>query len=164
MFCLADVSCIAKRCLFVVYILLFEGGLEGVERIGAFEECAADDMVGGRQRDGEFVFLRIEFGVLDVREPERLVGYGAFFHHGNRDQVAVDGDFPALSDELACLHDLAHGERQQGESADHEDDRRGSGAQDGHAADADAERIYQGYYPFVSREEKMGVNIKYSAI
>ena len=43
------------------------------------------------------------------------------------------------------LHDLAHGERQQGESADHEDDRRGSGAQDGHAADADAERIYQGY-------------------
>ena len=91
MFCLADVSCIAKRCLFVVYILLFEGGLEGVERIGAFEECAADDMVGGRQRDGEFVFLRIEFGVLDVREPERLVGYGAFFHHGNRDQVAVDG-------------------------------------------------------------------------
>ena len=98
MFCLADVSCIAKRCLFVVYILLFEGGLEGVERIGAFEECAADDMVGGRQRDGEFVFLRIEFGVLDVREPERLVGYGAFFHHGNRDQVAVDGDFPALSD------------------------------------------------------------------
>ena len=28
---------------------------------------------------------------------------------------------------------------------DHEDDRRGSGAQDGHAADADAERIYQGY-------------------
>ena len=56
----------------MVYILLFEGGLEGVERIGAFEECAADDMVGGRQRDGEFVFLRIEFGVLDVREPERL--------------------------------------------------------------------------------------------
>lgn len=82
MFCLADVSCIAKRCLFVVYILLFEGGLEGVERIGAFEECAADDMVGGRQRDGEFVFLRIEFGVLDVREPERLVGYGAFFTTG----------------------------------------------------------------------------------
>lgn len=82
MFCLADVSCIAKRCLFVVYILLFEGGLEGVERIGAFEECAADDMVGGRQRDGEFVFLRIEFGVLDVREPERLVGYGALFTTG----------------------------------------------------------------------------------
>ena len=54
-------------------------------------------------------------------------------------------DPTALSDELACLHDLAHGERQQGESADHEDDRRGSGAQDGHAADADAERIYQGY-------------------
>ena len=118
MFCLADVSCIAKRCLFVVYILLFEGGLEGVERIGAFEECAADDMVGGRQRDGEFVFLRIEFGVLDVREPERLVGYGAFFHHGNRDQVAVDGDFPALSDEVNSELDLKWSEMKSYDEGD----------------------------------------------
>ena len=90
---LFEIPCIAKPCPLMKYPLFAEDGLECVEGIGVFEECTADDVVVGRQRNGELVLLRVEFGVLDVREPERLVGYGAFFHHGDRDSLAVDG-FP----------------------------------------------------------------------
>ena len=58
---LFEIPCTAKPCPLMKYPLFAEDGLECVEGIGVFEECTADDVVVGRQRNGELVLLRVEF-------------------------------------------------------------------------------------------------------
>ena len=122
-----------------------EHGLERIERLRVFEKRAADDVMVGGQRNFEFVFLLVEFGVFHLRKQERLVDDLFFPDDGNRHLAALHGDLAALGDEFAGLHDFADRECQQRETADHEDDRDGRRAEDAHAADADAERIDQRY-------------------
>ena len=54
-------------------MLFVENGLERVERLRVFEKRAADDVMVGGQRNFEFVFLLVEFGVFHLRKQERLV-------------------------------------------------------------------------------------------